>query len=475
MTGISKLVEGLEPHTPVSGRRPLYIERFADRTAYAINLEYPTGVYYLSSSAADLLDTIVFCDSNIEHVTRELQRVKETESRNLLGKLILPEIYSATARPPTQLSVWFHISNSCNLTCSYCYIPGLRKGVSTPIEDTTPSSDNLRKIIVELLSICRRRGFKKLLLRFAGGEPALSVGLLEKICFLAECESQKVGIEIAFAILTNGTLVTERFINLLKTCNFTGLSISIDGSQENHDHYRFKIEHGELNRKVGTWKEIKKNIDLLRETGVIKPYVLTTLTADNYPKITELIDYCVDKKIGFRLSPVRDKKTSQIPELQEAITGTLKGIYESLPQRLPITRPIQNYANFAEWSPRKKKSVACGACRSSIAVSHKGDVSSCQMRLETVCGNLMTQSGEQVFKQLVEHPSNWRFVNPNEQTGGCIYCLWRYTCSGGCPEHTKLAFATYDSPSPWCKLYGDFLPIYLRAIGTQMKLSADRT
>jgi uncharacterized protein len=446
------------------------MRRFHDETAYAINLEIPSGVYYLNRGAADLVERLESRRLTPAESRKCLEAIEDVSTRQLLGRLLLPGVYRDISTAPRQLSIWFHISNSCNLACSYCYIPRLRKGVSVPVDGTTPSVDELDKIIAELFEICRQEGFEKLLLRFAGGEPTLAIPLLKAACDIAERNAKETGVGVEFAILTNGTLVTDEFIRLLTGHRFSGISISLDGGPREHDRYRFHVKPA----RAGTWSEITNNIKRLRSGGAVRPYILATLTAQNYSSIGELVDYCVSEELGFRLSPVRDKATSQIPGIQDEIIQTLTPIYESLPEKLPISRPIQNYANFAEWSPKIKKSVPCGTCRSSMAVSHKGDVSSCQMRLDTVRGNLNTQSGTKVFKDLAEHPSNWRFVRPNERTGGCMRCLWKYTCSGGCPEHTQMTLGTYDAPSPWCKLYGDFLPIYFRAIGTQMKIYADR-
>ena len=473
------------PHTLVVGSRPIWFRRFDDGSGYAINLDHPTGVQYLVKSAADRLTEILsYCSNPL--VASKADSFLDTQSlidRQIVLKLLDPlgrlkgfrssEVPDFRASIKDQVSVWFHISNSCNLACSYCYIPGLKKAVTVPKDGTIPSDHLLRKIIASLFELARDNGFRSLRIRFAGGEPSLVPELLELACKEALLLSSRTSIPVTFSILTNATLVTSQFLHILTKFKFSGISISIDGDCASHDSYRFKLEKlaGKATR-VGTWKGIFENIRLLGEHG-IRPYVLTTVTEKNYQSLGELVDACLEHKVGFRLSPVRDDRTSRLPGIQEAILSVLESIYEGLPERLPMSRPIQNYANFAEWAPHVKKSVACGTCRSSFALNQNGEVSTCQMRLETTYGSIQTEELGQIFRRMAEHPDNWRFVASSKARGGCSVCLWRTTCAGGCPEHTKLSHDTYDAPSPWCKLYGDFLPVYFRAIAKQMKRFVD--
>jgi len=461
------------PHTPFSGRRPLLFERFADNSAYAVNREHPSGVFYLRPSAADRLEDVLRTHGNPPQPSVIPDISRSPAEQVLFRKLLTPEAREASSAQSTKrLNVWFHISNSCNLACSYCYIPHLRKALTIAAEGSVTTQEQLKRGIQNLFALCVARGFTGLHLRFAGGEPLLALDEMEATCQIATRESERSGVDLTFAVLTNGTLVSDRFLALLDRFNFRGISISIDGTSAFHDKYRFRTFRG-TQEKQGTWELIFQNIRVLKQNGH-SPYILTTLTEANYSTIDEFVETCLDSRLGFRLSPVRDTRTAGVPGLQDAIVRKLHPIYAALPQRLPITRPIQDYANFAEWSPGVKKSTACGTCRTSFAVGQHGDVSTCQMRLEKSYGSIAAESAVDAFDRMVSDPSNWRFMNPRNMTGGCTQCLWRYSCSGGCPEHTQMVYHTYDSPSAWCKLYGDFLPIYFRAIATQIKIEADR-
>ncbi|MBK9169298.1 MAG: radical SAM protein [Bryobacterales bacterium] len=442
-------------------------ERFSDNSAYAFNTEHPSGVFYLQPGAADRLAAALRKYGNPPSRSVLAEVVGSSDEAGFWARLLEPEDHPVV-RPRGPLNVWFHISNSCNLACSYCYIPGLRKAVSAPIPGSTTEPDDVSEVIKSLHSICVARGFGGLHLRFAGGEPLLALDAIEQACRISARLFAESGLSITFAVLTNGTLLPARFFSLLRRYRFTGISISLDGAEPLHNEYRF-----EGRQRSGTWKTILANIKTLKDNGH-SPYILTTLTARNYASIDEFVDTCVEHRLGFRLSPVRDRNTPRIPGLQDSIVEKLRPIYRRLPALLPITRPIQNYANFAEWSPGVKKSTACGTCRSSLAIGQHGGVATCQMRLDRNYGSIAREPAVPIFDGMISDPANWRFLAPNNMSGGCTQCKWRYSCSGGCPEHTMGVYRTYDRPSPWCKLYGDFLPIYYQAIATQIKLAADR-
>ena len=253
-----------------------------------------------------------------------------------------------------------------------------------------------------------------------------------------------------------------------------GVSISLDGNRDSHDKIRFTLARKSIDSlkqqtaREGTWDVILENIDKLISIG-IKPYILCTITRDNYSTLRELVELCVSKNIGFRLSPVRDKTSHAISGLQDAILEELKSIYSWLGESLPVSMPLERFARFSEWNLTVRKQIVCGSCRSTMSVDHLGNVASCQMRMDKPFGNLKNISVKAIFDNIKTSDFNSYIVSPHTKTGECISCFWRYTCAGGCPEHTRNALGTLNSPSPWCDLYMNLLPVYVRAVANQIK------
>jgi uncharacterized protein len=130
---------------------------------------------------------------------------------------------------------------------------------------------------------------------------------------------------------------------------------------------------------------------------------------------------------------------------------------------------MEHFAAFGDWSPGVKKEAICSACRTYAAVDHRGMVASCQMRLGNSKESILDSSFTDVFSRIQEDTDNLYLIMPSAKTGGCSSCYWKYVCAGGCPEHTRLAVGTSNAPSPWCELFSNLLPHYLRAIALQKK------
>jgi len=102
-------------------------------------------------------------------------------------------------------------------------------------------------------------------------------------------------------------------------------------------------------------------------------------------------------------------------------------------------------------------------------VGESGQVASCQMRLNNPITSLQNVEFDQVF-DILQHSADYKyFVHPETKTGKCDGCLLKYTCAGGCPEHTRMVFGSNNHASPWCDLYTALMPEYVSAIGRQME------
>lgn len=135
----------------------------------------------------------------------------------------------------------------------------------------------------------------------------------------------------------------------------------------------------------------------------------------------------------------------------------------------PLELPIGSFARFAEWSLRGRKNLPCGSCRGMLAVGESGQVASCQMRLDHPMANVGDKGFDQVFDTFRHSPDYRFFIHPEEKTGACTGCALRYTCAGGCPEHTRMVFGSNNHASPWCGLYTALMPEYVSSIGRQME------
>jgi uncharacterized protein len=461
--------------------RPVYIEEFRDGSGFVFNAQHPSGVKYLTKDAfisyAELIKE-TGCAPCVDPGKSPLHA--DLVKHGIAGSTGGAPARDKRAVGKKQFSVWFHISNACNLSCSYCYVPTLEKAVDVQAMATHfMSASTIRAATRGLFEFCAENNFRHLQIKFAGGEPTLNVEGINATCDIARTLASECNITVTFAILTNGVFIDERIFPLFKKFHFA-VSISMDGDRERHDESRFTIlrsrpEGGcESVKRAGSWKIIDQNISTLLLQG-IRPFILCTVTERNYRHLLDLAKYTVSKRIGFRLSLVRDRRSHENHNFGNELLSELIRVYEWLGENMPADMPIERYARFAEWRPESKKESVCGTCNNSMAIDQEGKVASCQMRMDKPHGTVHEEGLSSIFHRLRAAEENRYLTSPQTKSGDCSICYWKFTCAGGCPEHTRMVMGTANSPSPWCHVYQEFLPHYLRAIARQIKARVDRS
>lgn len=124
-------------------------------------------------------------------------------------------------------------SMDCNLKCWYCY-ESHQKGALM-------SEEMVYRILNHLDVKSRMMPFEYLELTLFGGEPMMNYKAVSSLLSGIKRLSKKYGFTIRSGIVTNGTFINQRYIDLLK--NFpTNFQITIDGDKDSHNAIRkFKI------------------------------------------------------------------------------------------------------------------------------------------------------------------------------------------------------------------------------------------
>ncbi|MDR2043400.1 MAG: radical SAM protein [Clostridium sp.] len=130
------------------------------------------------------------------------------------------------------LSVTVCVSEDCNLACKYCYADG---GSYHRAGKTVMSFQDL-KYMFEGLLIIYPKGIVNY--TFFGGEPMLGFRQIESFVQYVTEEARKRNlIAPHFAIVTNGTLITERAWRMFHDYQFS-VTVSLDGPKSINDQMR---------------------------------------------------------------------------------------------------------------------------------------------------------------------------------------------------------------------------------------------
>lgn len=346
------------------------------------------------------------------------------------------------SKKPKHLGVWLHITNQCNLRCTYCYV------WKTPDK---MNADIAKRSVRKIVRSAKKHGFEKITFKFSGGECLLELPIVLDLVSLARKLAQRAKIETDFVVLTNGVLLSQKVANILKKEKIRA-AVSLDGLKKYHDAQRI-FPSGK-----GSFKFVERGIKNLQKAKVLFN-VSVTITSKNVENIPDLTKYLLENNIPFafnfyRENPYAEEKLEgDDKKLVESLKKAYKIIYEN-PPRYSLVNGLLDRVVF-----KRPHLYTCGMGNSYIVVRQDGKLVSCQMTLEKPIGSI----GD---KDLVKTMKEGNFVRPKNLTVEgkipCKDCQWKYICCGGCPLLTFEQKGKYSVSSPYCAVYKALIPEALR-------------
>ena len=152
------------------------------------------------------------------------------------------------------------VSSCCNLNCKYCYV--FNQGdTSYKKEPAVIDRSLIPKIVLRIKEHCLAHNQEKFLVIFHGGEPLLA----PKQFYIEFVENANEltadGITLMYGIQTNGTLLTQEWIDLFDRLDIS-IGISIDGPEYASVYRIFR------NSKKCAFHDIMRGINLLKKNNL---------------------------------------------------------------------------------------------------------------------------------------------------------------------------------------------------------------
>ena len=316
----------------------------------------------------------------------------------------------------------------CNLACSYCYegngeiheYPKLGK----INEDFWCGKEKIEKFIDELYSL-NNEGFTKII--WHGGEPTLiNYKLLDE---MMQNQVDKGHKNIKWSMQSNGTLLTDKYIDILKKHNVS-VGISLDGLKEQHDRYR-KFKNGNP-----TFDIIINNIKKLQEND-IRCGTLITITDNNVDSLIEIYEFFAKLNVSFNFNALFPDKKKNTPRLNtEEYAEKICDLFDYWIEDNKYHIVISPFMHIIEGLLKQERGIpAChwskDCSKAFTAIDVDGDLYPCEHWVgmkEYAFGNI--ENGlESELKKSIFFTSREQILKNKD----CKACTIWQLCYGGCP------------------------------------------
>ncbi len=343
---------------------------------------------------------------------------------------------------PLTLAAWLHITDRCNLRCSYCYLP--HHPADMALETGYAAIDAVFRSAASY-------GYRQVRLKYAGGEPLLQFPTIAAMQRHARTQSGQHGFALDGVVISNGTLLTAPIIETMQSLGLR-LTISLDGLGPTHDCQR-PYAGGR-----GSSAAVIAAIELALACGLV-PAISITVSNRSAPGLADLLAWVIDHALPFSLNFYRENdyaaRQQDLRLEEQKIIAGMQAAYRVIEERLPLHRRPAGLLDRLDTSlPHLRP---CSAGHSYLVFDPAGQVFLCQMAMQQPVATVHDADPLALVRA-----SSAGLQNPSvEEKEGCRACALRQSCAGGCPLDAYRASGRYDSPSPYCSIYRALYPAAL--------------
>lgn len=296
-----------------------------------------------------------------------------------------------------------------------------------------------------------------------GGEPLLAGLEFYREAVKIQRTWKNQGKQITNFIQTNATLITPEWIRFFTENDFL-VGVSLDGPREFHDRVRCHPTG------KGSYDEVMKGIDLLRQAGIFNG-VICGITTVNHKFPKEIFNFFLTEDIK-KLKFARVKNIGHCSNVSSLTISPAQyadfmiaifDLWLELDDPEVEIRDIQSVVSLV-LGGNKRECIYMGQCDQFVTVYSDGSIYGCDSFPKTddlYFGNVFDEpavvrsnSRLQTFRELLE-----------KRKGFCHACNWYFICKGGC---AKDCYEQLDSVEPLSEVCEN-LQRYFKHISTKIR------
>ncbi len=361
-------------------------------------------------------------------------------------------------QPPPIRNLVLNITNSCNLSCRYCYEYGDDRIAAAEVPAAMTEAV-ARQSVDRLIADSGEE--KNLQLTFFGGETLLNWRVIRPTVEYARKRARSVGKRMAFSMTTNATLLTTEVSRWIAD-NGIGVTISVDGPREFQDSMRVygngRGSYDVIAPRIAEFLKIQR-----RPVGA-----RVTVTSKNLdvPRIFEHLIGLGFHEVGFApatASPDQDYA------LGEEGLDTLLDQFRELADDYVEAAAEGRYLGFSnltdllgEIHQGVAKAYPCGAGHGLLGVAPGGEIGLCHRFAgsgDHDLGHVASGVDEELRAEFLEK------AHLAARTD-CSRCWVRSLCSGGCYHEAQVRYGDRFRPNlHYCDWIRDWTALGLSAYG----------
>jgi len=430
------------PGIAVEERDGAFILLHPERASYLVTNEAGLRAYQLADGTRTPAEILAELSREIEIPVAELETPIQSFFREvaLSGFLARPDVarrpvhWPSHAPPVRVQSLFFHLTDVCNISCTHCY---RASGPFKPAGDAELAKERIFELVDELVEL----GGQKI--TFTGGEP-----LARRDCFEI---LRYAGARVKLTLLTNAMLIDERIAQALAELPIS-VQVSLDGSApEVHDAIRGR----------GSFERTLRGIAHLEAAGLgPKMSISASMLRSNLHDLFNLIPLVERLELPeLRFMPLHELGRAQdnwkrvAPTHDEYLAFYRKLYFEGYASHATI-HINTGFSGLA--LPGKRNDPGCSWCPIGQVVTLKpnGDAYACaiMMEQEDYIGNVREQSVRELQKSRGLKKAAKDVAKRRELIPHCRVCNWRQFCQGSCTGLTRIKAGSMWATDGFCDL-----------------------
>jgi len=393
------------------------------------------------------------------------------DAEELIAEMIHAKVVlspDSTPDQPTELpdnfpiqTLVMNLTNQCNLSCEYCYEFGADK-VATPEGKPKFMDLETAKTSVDFL-LTQSTGRDSVHITFFGGETLMNFPLLKQVVAYANERAAEQGRHIDFSLTTNGTLLTPAIIEFLSE-NHIGVTVSMDGPKEMHDHLRV------FSNGKGSYDIIEPRVRALIENHRTRPITARVTLTAGVSDVIRIFRH-LKQDLGFHevgFAPVTTSPNQLYAIGNQGMDKVLEQFHILADEYLEhaLRGESHGFSNvsdtLAELCQGVNKSHPCGAGIGLLGVGPSGDIAPCHRFVDSdqhALGHISTGVDREKQADFLRRGH----INSKYD---CHTCFARPLCAGGCHHEAFVRYGDTGHPNlHYCDWIRDWTGTCLKIYG----------